>query len=60
MTLEFRNIAYKPHPDPLRLLSAQSLRQLAFCAAVGYFTVATESRFGEADLSDIRGSMRIE
>jgi hypothetical protein len=60
MILNFKEITYSPHPDPLRLLSSYSLKQMAFCAAVAYFTIATETRFSEPDLSDIRGSMRID
>lgn len=60
MILNFREITYTPQSDPLRLLSSHSLRQTAFCAAVAYFTIATETRFSEPDLSDIRGSMRID
>lgn len=41
MILNFREIVYAPHPDPLRLLSSHSLKRMAFCAAVAYFTIAT-------------------
>lgn len=60
MTLTFRDIVYAPHANPLRLLSAHHLRQLAFLAAVAYFTIATESRFSASDLSEMRGSMPID
>lgn len=45
MTLNFKDIIYSPHSDPLRLLSSHSLKQMAFCATVAYFTMATETRF---------------
>jgi hypothetical protein len=60
MVLNFKEITYSPHPDPLRLLSSHSLKQMAFCAAVAYFTIATETRFSDPDLSDIRGNMKID
>jgi hypothetical protein len=60
MTLIFKSIAYAPHPDPLRLLSTHYLKQLAFHAAVAYFTMATETRFSQTDLSDMRGNMKID
>lgn len=60
MTLNFQTIIYNPHADPLRLLSSHYLRQLAFHCAVAYFTMATENRFSQPDLSEIRGSMKID
>ena len=60
MTLGFKSIGYAPHPDPLRLLSSHYLKSLAFHSAIAYFTIATESRFSEADLSEMRGSMKID
>ena len=60
MTLTFKNIDYTPHPDPLRLLSTHYLKQLAFHSAVSYFTRATEMRLSQADLSEMRGSMKID
>ena len=60
MTLTFKNIVYSPHPDPLRLLSTHYLKQLAFYSAVAYFTMATETRFSQSDLSEMRGSMKID
>ncbi len=59
MSLDFKQIAYTPHPDPLRLLSSHHLRQLAFHSALCYFTIATETRFGESDLSEMRSNMKI-
>ena len=60
MSLVFKSMAYSPHPDPLRLLSTHYLRQLAFYSAVAYFTMATETRFSQSDLSEIRSSMKID
>ena len=60
MTLTFKSIAYTPHPDPLRLLSSHYLKQLTFYSAVAYFTMATEIRFSQADLSEMRGNMKID
>lgn len=41
MMLGFRETTYTPHPDPLRLLSSHSLKQMAFFAAIAYFSIAT-------------------
>ena len=60
MMLEFKQIAYPQGQEGVRLLSSHSLRHLAFCAATAYFTIATESRFSEKDLSEIRGNMKID
>jgi hypothetical protein len=60
MTLNFKQIKYMPNVDPFYLLSNPKITELAFYATVSYFTMATETRFSQIDLVNIRTNMKID